>query len=197
MPPVGNFYDKYSTKNIFVKTAVRNFLKNISDCIKSIPIQSILDVGCGEGYVTNVISSLEKAHTVEAVDVSQDVVDTARGNYPHIRFSRASADDLPYEDSSFDLVASLETLEHLEDVKPALSEIIRVSSRFVLLSVPMEPFFRIITIIGGKYWNRLGNTPGHLQHWTKRSFVKLVSSELEVTRDYSAFPWTVLLCKKR
>ena len=45
---------------------------------------------------------------------------------------------------------------------------------FILLSVPKEPIWRICNMARGKYWKDLGNTPGHIQHWTKKKFCRMV-----------------------
>ena len=45
----------------------------------------------------------------------------------------------------------------------------------------------------GAYWSELGNTPGHLNHWSRRSFVRLLSRHGDVVEVRSPFPWTMLL----
>ena len=60
---------------------------------------------------------------------------------------------------------ALEVLEHLEDPAAAVAEMRRVSSRAVALTVPLEPFFRGGNLARGRYVERLGSTPGHLNTW--------------------------------
>jgi hypothetical protein len=47
----------------------------------------------------------------------------------------------------------------------------------------------------GAYWSELGNTPGHLNHWSRRSFVSLLSRHGTVVEVRSPFPWTMLLVR--
>jgi hypothetical protein len=47
----------------------------------------------------------------------------------------------------------------------------------------------------GAYVRDFGNTPGHLNHWSRRSFVSLLSGYGEVTETRSPFPWTMLLVR--
>jgi hypothetical protein len=73
----------------------------------------------------------------------------------------------------------------------------RVASRWLLVSVPHEPLWRILNMARGAYLRQLGNTPGHLNHWTQRSFVSLLRGYGEVVVTRSPFPWTMLLVRLR
>jgi hypothetical protein len=52
-------------------------------------------------------------------------------------------------------------------------------------------------LLRGKYIKDLGNTPGHLQHWSSDKFVDLVSNYFEIIEVKKPFPWTMLLCKAK
>jgi hypothetical protein len=69
----------------------------------------------------------------------------------------------------------------------------RVASRYLLVSVPREPLWRGLNMARGAYLKDLGNTPGHVNHWTKGSFVELLGRHGEVTEVRSPLPWTMLL----
>jgi hypothetical protein len=73
----------------------------------------------------------------------------------------------------------------------------RVAKRHLLVSVPHEPLWRILNIARGAYVRELGNTPGHVNHWSKRSFVKLLERHGEVVEARLPFPWTMLLVRVR
>jgi hypothetical protein len=49
----------------------------------------------------------------------------------------------------------------------------------------------------GKYWRDLGNTPGHIQHWTRRRFVALVGRVFDVRAVYNPPPWTLIVARVR
>jgi hypothetical protein len=73
----------------------------------------------------------------------------------------------------------------------------RVAQRWLLVSVPREPLWRGLNMARGAYLKDLGNTPGHLNHWSKRGFVALLERHGEVVETRSPFPWTMLLVRVR
>ncbi len=99
-------------------------------------VRTILDVGCGDGTITHRLAEL---WDVTAVDRSP--VALSRVRVPAVE---ASADALPFEDASMDLVFSSEVLEHLPDevLRRAVREMTRVSKRYVLISVPHDENLR-------------------------------------------------------
>jgi ubiquinone/menaquinone biosynthesis C-methylase UbiE len=105
------------------------------------------------------------------------------------------ADGLPFASGEFDLVSAIEVLEHLPDPEQTLSEMARCAERHLLVSVPHEPLWRALNLARGAYVPQLGNTPGHLNHWSKRSFIRLLSRHGEVVEARSPFPWTMLLVR--
>jgi O-antigen biosynthesis protein len=84
----------------------------------------VLDAACGEGYGTAILAAAG-ARTAIGVDIDQPTVDHAREKY-RLDFQRADVGELPFEDSSFDLVVSFETLEHVPDAAHAIAEFRRV-----------------------------------------------------------------------
>ena len=96
-----------------------------------------------------------------------------------------------------DLVLACEVLEHLEQPAQALGEIERVCDSHALVSVPWEPVWRMLNMARCKYWSRLGNTPGHVQHFSRRAIRKLVGGHLQVVAERRPFPWTTLLARRR
>ncbi|MGH9024727.1 MAG: class I SAM-dependent methyltransferase, partial [Acidimicrobiia bacterium] len=99
---------------------------------------------------------------------------------------------LPFPDRSFDLVLAIEVLEHVPRPSDALHEIARVAKGDVVLSVPREPLWRVANMARGRYLSAYGNTPGHIQHWSRRAFVRLVARHLDVTAVRSPPPWTIV-----
>ena len=158
--------------------------------------ESVLDVGCGEGVVTERIADSTGADTV-GVDLGTDELqdEWRRRERERLAFRPASAYDLPFADGSFDLVCALEVLEHLERPRDALAELARVSRRALLVSVPREPLWRISHLLALQDIRSLGNTPGHVNHWSARAFEELVGGYGSVTRARKPFPWTVVLAE--
>jgi ubiquinone/menaquinone biosynthesis C-methylase UbiE len=113
----------------------------------------------------------------------------------NLEFRTFDGDRVPFDAHSFDLVAATEVLEHVPDPEATVAEMVRVARRNVLVSVPHEPLWRALNMARGAYVRDLGNTPGHVNHFTKRAFVRLLGRHGEVTDIRSPFPWTMLLVR--
>lgn len=189
---VGNYYDKYGTKNPIARALMRGFLGNVAELYASVRARSVLEVGCGEGHLAQhllhsaarpqrfVASDIDVAHVSPAIDRSIEVV-------------QASIYELPFATASFELVVCCEVLEHLDDPAAGLAELARVASRRVLISTPWDPVWRALNMARGRYLTALGNTPGHIQHFTRRGLEKLARTQLRVLERRTPLPWTVLL----
>jgi hypothetical protein len=78
-----------------------------------------------------------------------------------------------------------------------LRRLAETAGKYVLLSVPREPVWRVLNVLRGKYLGRMGYTPGHINHWTPVGFRRLVSEHLEILDNRSPFPWTMVLARPR
>jgi len=105
------------------------------------------------------------------------------------------ADELPFATGEFDLATAIEVLEHVPDPERTLAEMARCAERHLLVSVPREPLWRALNMARGAYIGQLGNTPGHLNHWSKRSFARMLSRHGQIVELRSPFPWTMLLVR--
>jgi SAM-dependent methyltransferase len=193
----GNVFDKYHSSNPVAGLLVRNFLHTMLGMLAPLPIKHLLDIGCGDGYVLNVLREQLKPEKAEGVDVVPEVVRQARQAYPNVLVSIASVYQLPYPAQSIDLVVMSEVLEHLDDPSKALKEVRRIASRYCLFSVPREPVWRIVNVMRLKYLGDLGNTPGHLQHFSAGTFLALLREQFHVRQLATPFPWLMALCERR
>jgi hypothetical protein len=134
-------YQKYTHLNPLVRRLVNHFLDTLIKTIVPLPIQTVLDVGCGEGFVMKTLTEHAPHVSLTGIDSSVEALTYARHLNPQAKLIRADAYAIPIQDDAYDLVLCTEVLEHLDSPQDALSEIQRISKRYCLLSVPNEPFF--------------------------------------------------------
>ena len=198
----GNYEDKYNATNPISKLLMRGFLRAFDGNLHSLPTnpQDICEVGCGEGELLKRIHTIFPDASLAATDLSADEVDEAKENCANIpiNFSVQNAQHLDaYADSSFDLVVCCEVLEHLPDPEQGLHELWRTSNKYVLVSVPHEPIWRMLNLARGKYIKDWGNTPGHLNHWTFFQLPKfLIGENFKLNRRNYPLPWQMVLLEK-
>jgi len=189
---VGNVYDKYGTRNPVARLLMGGFLAAVSELYLLVEPTTVLEVGTGEGRLAeHLLRSGARPRRFVATDLSTERV--GRDIDPLIEVREASAYDLPFDDRSFDLVVCCEVLEHLDTPSRGLAEVARVADRAVLISTPWEPAWRILNLARGAYWGSLGNTPGHVQHFSRRGLARLAAPHIVVSRVRRPLPWTVML----
>lgn len=193
--PTGNVVHKEATKNPIERRMVDGFANALQ---RSLPTsaQRVLEVGCGEGRQLTAIGQRYPDADLIGLDLPDVELEEAWGGVAS-HMIQASALDLPFGDNAFDLVMAIEVLEHLPDPERALQEIARVARDVVVLSVPWEPVWRAGNLARGRYIGDLGNTPGHIQHFTRRRFVTLVGRYLDVERVERPVPWTMVRARVR
>jgi 2-polyprenyl-3-methyl-5-hydroxy-6-metoxy-1,4-benzoquinol methylase len=196
--PTGNTYDKYGSTNPVVRRLMARFERDMDELLDVAGPRSLLDVGCGEGVLTE-----RWARAIEGRVVGIDLddpklrVEWARRSRPNLEFRTGLGDSLPYADGEFEAATAMEVLEHVPDPDAVLAEMARVASHWLLLSVPREPIWRALNMARGAYLRDLGNTPGHLNHWSKRTFARLLGRYGETVELRSPFPWTMALVRLR
>jgi 2-polyprenyl-3-methyl-5-hydroxy-6-metoxy-1,4-benzoquinol methylase len=194
--PTGNTYDKYGSTNRVVRRLMARFERDIGAMLRLAQPASILDVGCGEGVLTE-----QWARNVPGRVVGVDLDDPKlhaeweRRSRPNLEFVTGVADELPYSDGEFDAATAMEVLEHVPDPEAVLAEMSRVASRWLLVSVPREPLWRMLNLARGAYVRDFGNTPGHLNHWSKHGFKRLLRRYGNVVELRSPPPWTMALVR--
>lgn len=194
-------------------------MEKIDSIARKIKPETVLDAGCGEGMM---IEKLAKKNVVGlppssryssglrrgkggfegekinffGIDMSEEAIIEAKKRAAFAKLQVGSVYTLPFPENFFDLVLCSEVLEHLIDPEKALVELGRVSKKYLLLSVPNEPWFRISSFLSGKYLKTFGNHPEHVQNWSKKEFVKMVGKYFKVLEVETSFPWIIVLGEK-
>jgi SAM-dependent methyltransferase len=136
---------------------------------------------------------------VRGSDVSGEVVAEARRRADaaglEIPFKAAPITELDETADAAELIVCCEVLEHLEDPGRGLAVLWRLARPWLIVSVPREPLWRALNLARMSYVGALGNTPGHLNHWSKGAFLAFLDASVEVVEVRSPLPWTMALCR--
>ena len=141
-------------------------VKRFSEFYKLDKSASILDVGCGKGFMLHDFQEFSSAYTVAGIDVSKYAIENAMDSVKK-NVKIGDAKEIPFEDNSFDLVISINTIHNLEleDCKQSIREIERVSKKHAFVVVDawrnQEEKERMLG------WNLTALTYMHVDDWKK------------------------------
>jgi SAM-dependent methyltransferase len=176
---------------------VSGFLNELERLAIGTGAREVHEVGCGEGEL--LLRLARRGVRARGSDISEDVIDEARRRASAARldvaFRVAPIEALDPREDSAELILCCEVMEHVGDPCAALEIVAGLASPWAIVSVPREPLWRVLNLGRLKYVRELGNTPGHLQHWSRTSFVRFLEQRLEVVAVRSPMPWTMALCR--
>ena len=164
--------------------------------------ESIIDVGCGEGVLTEQWAAGLPNGRVVGVDLDDLKLkqEWDRRALPNLEFQVSYGDELPFAVGEFEAAAAMEVLEHVPDPDAACGD---DTGRAALAARERSARARLEDAQhgAGAYLRDLGNTPGHLNHWSKRSFAAMLGRHGNVVELRSPPPWTMALvelgCRRR
>jgi SAM-dependent methyltransferase len=193
----GNVSDKYGTSNPIARRLVAGFMSELDSLVEQTDAREAHEVGCGEGELA--IRLAQRGLSVRGTDAFPQVLDEARkraaGAGVQIDFEATPVEQLEPGRHAAELVVCCEVLEHLEDPERALDVLAGLARPWLIASVPREPLWRALNLARLSYVGSLGNTPGHLGHWSKAGFVRFLTSGFEVIEVRTPMPWTMALCR--
>jgi 2-polyprenyl-3-methyl-5-hydroxy-6-metoxy-1,4-benzoquinol methylase len=195
--PTGNTYDKYGSTNPVVRRLMNGFESTLEALWEKAAPGSILDVGCGEGVLTEQWADKLGSGRIVGIDLDDAKLraEWDKRRRPNLEYRAEDATNLSFADNEFDMATAIEVLEHVPDPERTVAEMARVAKNNLLVSVPREPLWRGLNMARGAYLKDWGNTPGHINHWSKRSFVSMLSRHGTVEEVRSPFPWTMVLVR--
>jgi SAM-dependent methyltransferase len=191
------FQEKYKPNpGRLMRFALNRFFGTLSHMLEQIEARTVFDAGCGEAYVLK--NMLEPRFSkIYGADLYYDVVEYVATTYPHIPVFCSNLQAIPLPDNAVDLSICLEVLEHVGEPEIALAELHRVTRKYVILSVPNEPFWRIGNMVRGAYWRDWGNTPEHINHWSIGGFKRFVGERFNIIASATPVTWSFVLAEKR
>lgn len=189
---------KHLSKNPIMKFVLGKFKKDIAVMAALASPRNILDIGCGNGFVTKQIANAFPKAKIIAIDIEKDKIEYAKkyNKAGNVKYARGNLFRLPFKKNSFDLVICNEVLEHLEDYKKAIQVLTGLSSKYFLVSVPNEPLFRLATFMRGRHLRRWGNMPGHVNNWSKRQFANLLKPYGKIIKSKTSTVWNIIFLEK-
>jgi 2-polyprenyl-3-methyl-5-hydroxy-6-metoxy-1,4-benzoquinol methylase len=188
---------KHTSRNPTQKFLIKNFFSSLISLAKPLKAETVLDAGCGEGFTMNKLLKNGVGGIIEGIENKEDAIFLGKKLYPNLTIKKASIYELPYKDRSFDLVVCTEVLEHLKEPEKALKEMLRVSKKYLIISVPNEPFFMLANFLRGKNISRLGSDPGHINHWSSFGLKNFLEKNgLKIDEVRLPFPWVIVLGEK-
>lgn len=193
----GNVYDKYASSNPVERRLVARFLRCFEELAAMTGARTAHEVGCGEGELAARLA--QSGMDVRGSDAFAETIEEARRRAAEagleIPFEARAVQQLEAGRDSAELVVCCEVLEHLPDPEAALDKLAELASPWLIASVPREPLWRALNMARGAYLRDWGNTPGHLGHWSKRSFLSFCERRFELVDVRAPLPWTMALCR--
>lgn len=133
------YSEKLDSQNKVFEKAKTDFLKEIFPIPQK--SSSMLEVGCGTGYVS--LYFAKRGYKATCVDINKSILKVAQSNFKKEKikgkFVVASAENLPFKDNTFDVVSSFGLMEHFEDPTLAFSEMVRVLKKGGILFADIVP----------------------------------------------------------
>lgn len=190
-------YEKYQTGNPLVRRLIARFLDRVVELTAGFAPRRIVDLGCGEGIVGSALRErLPFDFEYRGVEINPAAVELARRRLPGTDVTLGDLLTLEPPPGWADLAVCVEVLEHLPDPRAAVERIRLWTARDALVSVPWEPYFRLGSLLRGKYLRTLGNHPEHVQHFDPSSLQVLLASQFDQVRIERCFPWLIAVAQR-
>lgn len=184
---------KYTNRNPIHRLTLGRFFDALADELLRMNPESVLEFGCGEGLL---LEQLKKRgirfRSYTGIDLRDDALEHARSLHPEHLFLKADLLQWDHPAASYDLVIASQVLEHLYMPEVFMERLMHFCGRNILLTVPLEPWFRIMNLLRGRDVFRLGNHPEHVNHWGLNEFRAFVSRFAAVENAYSVFPFIII-----
>ncbi len=191
--PLGNYFNKHTTRNPLFRFFTDRYRRSLQEILKEINPHNALEVGSGEGYIIAYTREVHPSLRMFASDIDWQLVKAGSQDFEQASWTVCYGESLPYSSGQFDLVMACEVLEHVPRPDLVMEELRRVGRKWLIASVPHEPWWRLLNMARLRYLKDFGNTPGHIQHWGMGQFGGFLSGFVRIKHIQSVFPWTFVL----
>jgi len=194
-----NNLQKYTNKNPIQKFLLDRFFDRITFELSLISFDRVLEFGCGEGYFLAEMrkrSAYFQPQSFLGVDIRKEAITYASELNPGYKFLQRNILAHPLTSFRPDLVIASEVLEHIPSPAFCLTQLKQLESRYFLLTVPWEPWFRLLNFLRGRDVSRLGNHPEHVNTWTHKGFIRFISRHLKILHATTSFPFTIVIASQ-
>lgn len=168
----------------YLVAARKDFYYEVLSACEPYLCGNTVDVGCGPGFVSQILSSSQNIKTVYGIDFSLTSIKRCRQDVPAGHFFVGDIYRMSCQDGAFDSVMCMETLEHLEQPARALAELFRVCKvgGHVVITIPNGAIDEYV---------------GHINFWTEQEFRALLSGERITKFQYCAEGRAMLFIAKK
>lgn len=192
--------ERFDPKKIAPPWIRHQHLARYEWAVSFVPGKRVLDVACGLGYGSQILS-LSGARAVSGVDGCPHTIERGRHEYPGsehspVEYLCSHAGQLPYDDGTFEVVVSFETIEHLEDDSNFTKEICRVlqPGGVFICSSPNRTLLN-----PGSSRDDAPFNEHHVREYSKTEFVSLLRENFNIIAVYgqSGYSLTYLTLLER
>lgn len=163
----------YRSENKLVRHVFQKKLETIGQLIPNVPGLTILDAGCGEGHLIEVLERIAPDHACVGIDATPIALSKAKIRCPKAVFHEADLRQMPFEDGTFDIVVCTDVIEHVPETEQALLEFRRVlkNGGRLILTFPNEWNWTLGRLLLGR---RPVRVPDHVHAFTPKKIRRLV-----------------------
>ena len=151
------------------------------DLLKPLPGKTVLDIGCGTG--ASLMPLIEAGLQATGLDPSPYMLDIAAKNLGHrVELHRGIAEDLPFDDNSFNYACLITTLEFVEDPRRTIEEACRVARNKIFLGVLNRYSIRGIQLrVSGMFTKNIFNRARFFSVWELKQLIRAQMGDVPIT----------------
>jgi len=176
--PKDHMDDLYNSDNFLVRYVHLNRLKNI---VKTMPNQdnlNILDAGCGEGHLLQMLEKKNQHNNYYGIDLTSEALARARERCPKMNFIQADLSKIEIENNFFDFIVCTETLEHVDAYQDVINEFKRIlkPGGQLVITFPNEFWWTVSRFLLGR---RPIRVPDHINFFSPKKIKSYVNLSVE------------------